>query len=80
MRYAYGIYRRNATIVLVIRLQPIETLPATAVTHTTGFSTLRGSQRMMVFASAAVALATLIVMMGLSVYKPRGVTPVAGST
>ena len=68
-----------STVVLIIHLQPIETLAATAATHTDGFGTLRGAQSMMVFASAA-ALAALVVMTGLSVYKPRGVTPIAGST
>lgn len=68
-----------STLVLVMHLQPIETLAATAATHAGGFGTLRGAQSMMVVASAA-AVAALVVMTGLSVYKPRGVTRTAGST
>lgn len=62
-----------ATVVLLVHTEPIDTLASVAI-QATGFnSDLHGRQLMMVVASAG-ALAVLIVLTVLSVYKPQGIT------
>jgi len=63
-----------STIVLLIHLQPIQVLARSAATAHTWSSDLENVQLMMVDASGA-ALAALLALTALSVYKPRGLTP-----
>ena len=63
-----------ATAVLLMHTQPIDLL-AGAAARTAGLGAdLQGEQRLMVTASAA-ALAVLLVLVVLSMYKPQGMTP-----
>ena len=62
-----------STIVLIIHMSPIEALAAAAGDSSPFDAGLHGAQAMMVVASGA-ALAALLVLTGLSVYKPRGTT------
>jgi hypothetical protein len=63
-----------ATLILLVHLQPIERLAAVAATTSVSGANLRDAQLNMVVASAA-ALAVLLALTALSVYKPRGMTP-----
>lgn len=60
-----------STVVLMIHMSPIEALAAAAADSSPLDAGLHGAQTMMVVASGA-ALAALLVLTGLSVYKPRG--------
>jgi hypothetical protein len=62
-----------ATGVLIIHLQPIERLAAAATTGMPG-PDLYQARTLMVFASSAAIIA-ILVLITLSVYKPRGMTP-----
>lgn len=62
------------TVILLIHVQPIDTLAA-AATKMTGIDPgLYSAQRLMVIASGC-ALVALLWLTGLSVYKPRGLIP-----
>jgi hypothetical protein len=63
-----------STIILMVHLQPINTLAAAAVQTSVLSADLRQMQVQMVIASAAALLA-LLVATALAVYKPRGMTP-----
>ena len=63
-----------STIILMVHLQPINTLAAAAVRTTVLSGDLRQLQVQMVIASAAAVIA-LLVATALAVYKPRGMTP-----
>jgi hypothetical protein len=63
-----------ATFVLLVHLQPIERLATVAARTVISGADLRGAQLNMVVASA-IALAVLLTLTALSVYKPRGMTP-----
>ena len=63
-----------ATFVLLIHLQPIELLAEAAARTRVMGADHHEAQILMVTASCA-ALVALLVLTGLSVYKPRGVTP-----
>ena len=60
-----------STVVLMIHMSPIEALAAAATDSSPLDAGLHSAQAMMVVASGA-ALAALLVLTGLSVYKPRG--------
>ena len=63
-----------STLMLLAHLQPIETLARAALQGNVRMSGLHEvHQHMMIAAAAAVAV--LLVLAGLSVYKPPGVTP-----
>ncbi len=63
-----------ATIVLLIHTQPIDLLASVAAKTAVLGASLQSQQLLMVVASS-VALAVLLVLTALSVYKPRGMTP-----
>lgn len=63
-----------ATIVLLVHIQPIELLAGAAARARILGPDLHQSQILMVVASSA-ALAALLVLTTLSMYKPRGMTP-----
>jgi hypothetical protein len=63
-----------ATLILLVHLQPIERLATVAATTTVSGAGLRAAQLNMVVASGA-ALVVLLTLTALSVYKPRGMTP-----
>jgi hypothetical protein len=63
-----------STVVFLIHTQPIHLLAAAAATATAFDADLRRMQIQMVVAAGA-ALVVLLVLTGLSVYKPRGLTP-----
>ena len=63
-----------STTILVVHLQPIERLAIAAVAGNAYGAALSQAQLMMVIASGAAVFA-LLVLTGLSVYKPRGLTP-----
>jgi hypothetical protein len=62
-----------ATAVLLVHTQPIDLLAGAAANAAAFNAELQSAQRLMVTASAA-ALAVLLVLTGLSVYKPQGLT------
>ena len=59
------------TVVLLIHVQPIDALAAAASSSAVSFVDLHGAQKLMVIASGAAVVA-LLMLTGLSVYKPRG--------
>jgi hypothetical protein len=63
-----------ATVVLLVHAQPIELLAGAAARRSVLGADLHQAQILMVVASSA-ALAALLVLTTLSIYKPRGVTP-----
>jgi hypothetical protein len=63
-----------ATVVLLVHTQPIELLAGAAAKARIWGADLHQSQILMVVASSA-ALAALLVLTTLSIYRPRGVTP-----
>ncbi len=63
-----------ATIVLLIHTQPIDLLASVAAKTAVVGANLHSEQILMVVASS-VALAVLLILTVLSVYKPRGMTP-----
>jgi hypothetical protein len=63
-----------ATIVLAIHTQPIDLLASVAATTAEFGADLHDRQRAMAIAAGA-ALAVLLALTALSVYKPQGITP-----
>src|SRR5262249_18604671 len=63
-----------ATLVLLVHTQPIERLSGIAARAAVLGADLQDQQRLLVVASGA-ALLGLVVVTGLSVYKPQGMTP-----
>ena len=63
-----------STIILLVHVQPIETLAGAAAKTSAMGADYHSAQILMVTASCA-ALVALLVLTVLSVYKPRGVTP-----
>jgi len=62
-----------ATVILMVHTQPVDLLAAAAAKTAAFGPDLQGQQRLMVIASGA-ALAALLLLTGLSVYKPPGLT------
>jgi hypothetical protein len=63
-----------STVIFLVHTQPIHLLAAAASTATAFDADLRRMQIQMAVAAGA-ALVVLLVLTGLSVYKPRGLTP-----
>ena len=61
-------------VILLVHTQPIDRLAGVAAKTTLFGADLEGQQRLLVTASAA-ALALLLVLTVLSIYKPQGMTP-----
>ena len=64
------------SVILAIHMRPIELLAAAATRARSIDASLHSAQAMMVYASGA-ALAALLVLTALSVFKPRGLTGLA---
>jgi hypothetical protein len=62
------------TIILMIHMEPIESL-ASAAARGQLDPTLAAPRQLMMVVASALALAALLALTGLSVYKPRGMTP-----
>lgn len=63
-----------ATLLLLVHMQPIEQVASVAATSTLSSADLQGV-RVQLVGDAVAALLALLVATGLSVWKPRGVTP-----